>query len=117
ALVELGKGSDGQIYGVFIKAAVKGLIWYNPSLYNFGENPPSTWDELLEQGEANKGSAQALWCVGIESGAASGWPATDWIEDLVLRTAGPDVYTQWYRGEVKWSDPRIREAFEIYVDD
>jgi ABC-type sugar transport system, periplasmic component len=117
ALVELGKGSDGEIYGVFIKAAVKGLIWYNPSLHDYSANPPSTWDDLLEQGEANKGSAEALWCVGIESGAASGWPATDWIEDLVLRTAGPDVYTQWYRGEVKWSDPRIREAFEIYVED
>lgn len=117
ALVELGKGSDGQIYGVFIKAAVKGLIWYNPSLHDYSSTPPSTWDELLQQGEANKGTAEALWCVGIESGAASGWPATDWIEDLVLRTAGPDVYTQWYRGEVKWSDPRIREAFEIYVND
>jgi alpha-glucoside transport system substrate-binding protein len=117
ALVELGKGSDGEIYGVFIKAAVKGLIWYNPSLHDYSSEPPSTWDELLAQGAANQGDAEALWCVGIESGAASGWPATDWIEDLVLRTAGADVYTQWYRGEIKWSDPRIREAFEIYVED
>jgi alpha-glucoside transport system substrate-binding protein len=117
ALVELGKGSDGQIYGVFIKAAVKGLIWYNPSQHDYSSAPPSTWDELLEQGAANQGDAEALWCVGIASGAASGWPATDWIEDLVLRTAGPEVYTQWYRGEIKWSDPRIREAFEIYLED
>ena len=116
SLVELGK-TDGQVYGVFIKAAVKGLIWFNPSLYDFGANPPSTWDDLLEQGEANQGDAEALWCVGIESGAASGWPATDWIEDIVLRTAGAEVYEQWYRGEVKWSDPQIREAFQLYVDD
>ena len=116
SLVELGK-TDGQVYGVFIKAAVKGLIWFNPSLYDFGANPPSTWDDLLEQGEANQGDAEALWCVGIESGAASGWPATDWIEDIVLRTAGAEVYEQRYRGEVKWSDPQIREAFQLYVDD
>jgi alpha-glucoside transport system substrate-binding protein len=116
ALVELGK-TDGQIYGVFIKAAVKGLIWFNPALHDYSASPPSTWEDLLEQGEANQGSAEALWCVGIESGAASGWPATDWIEDLVLRTAGADVYTQWYRGEIKWTDPAIRDAFEMFVDD
>jgi alpha-glucoside transport system substrate-binding protein len=116
SLVELGR-TDGQVYGVFIKAAVKGLIWFNPSVHDFGANPPSTWDDLIEQGEANQGDAEALWCVGIESGAASGWPATDWIEDIVLRTAGAEVYGQWYRGEVKWTDPRIREAFQLYVDD
>ena len=116
SLVELGK-TDGQVYGVFIKAAVKGLIWFNPALHDYSANPPATWDDLLEQGEANQGAAEALWCVGIESGAASGWPATDWIEDIVLRTAGADVYGQWYRGEIKWSDPAIREAFEIYVND
>jgi alpha-glucoside transport system substrate-binding protein len=116
SLVELGK-TDGTVYGVFIKAAVKGLIWYNPSLYDFGANPPSTWDELIEQGKANQGDAEALWCVGIESGAASGWPATDWIEDIVLRTAGAEVYEQWYRGEIKWTDSRIRDAFQLYVDD
>ncbi len=116
ALVELGR-VDGKTYGVFIKAAVKGLIWYNPKNIDLGSNPPATWDELIATAQANLGSAQAIWCVGLESGAASGWPGTDWIEDLVLRTAGPDVYGQWFRGEIKWSDPRIREAFEIYVSD
>jgi alpha-glucoside transport system substrate-binding protein len=116
ALVELGK-VDGQVMGVFIKAAVKGLIWYNPSLHNYGDNPPATWDDLKAQAAANQGAAQATWCLGIESGAASGWPATDWIEDIVLRSAGPDVYTQWYQGKIKWSDPRIRAAFELYVND
>ncbi len=71
----------------------------------------------MTQGAANLGSAKALWCLGVESGASSGWPGTDWIEDLVLRTAGPDVYTQWYEGKIKWSDPRIKTAFQMYVDD
>jgi alpha-glucoside transport system substrate-binding protein len=116
ALVDLGK-TDGTVYGVFIKAAVKGLIWYNTKLHDYSSNPPKTWDDLKTQGAANKGNAQAMWCLGIENGAASGWPATDWIEDIVLRTAGPDVYTQWYNGKVKWSDPRIKNAFDIYVND
>jgi alpha-glucoside transport system substrate-binding protein len=116
ALVELGK-VDGKVHGVFIKAAVKGLIWYSPKLHDYSSAPPKTWDELKSQATANKGSAQSTWCLGIESGAASGWPATDWIEDLVLRTAGPEVYTSWYQGKTKWTDPAIKNAFQIYATD
>jgi alpha-glucoside transport system substrate-binding protein len=114
ALVNLGK-TDGKVYGVFIKAAVKGLVWYNVKAHDYSSAPPKTWEELTTQGKANQGKAQALWCLGIESGAASGWPATDWVEDLVLRTAGPDVYAKWYAGEVKWSDPAIKKAVEMYA--
>jgi alpha-glucoside transport system substrate-binding protein len=116
SLTALGK-SDGKTYGVFIKAAIKGLIWYDPKVHDYSANPPKTFDDLMAQGATNQGQSKALWCLGIESGAASGWPGTDWIEDLVLRTAGPDVYTQWYEGKIKWSDPRIKQAFQMYVDD
>src|SRR5262245_36655614 len=104
ALVDMGSNS-GKVYGVFIKAAVKGLIWYNPKLHDYSSAPPATWADLNTQAAANQGNAKSMWCLGIESGAASGWPATDWIEDLVLRTAGPEVYTNWYKGKVTWSDP------------
>lgn len=116
ALVDLGT-TEGKIYGVFIKAAVKGLIWYSPKLHDYGTNPPKTWDELMAQGKANQGNAKAIWCLGIESGAASGWAGTDWIEDIVLRTAGPEVYTSWYQGKTKWTDPAIKSAFDLYVKD
>ena len=116
ALVELGK-TEGKVFGVFIKAAIKGLTWYNPKAHDYAATPPKTWDELKTQATANKGQAQAIWCLGLESGAASGWPGTDWIEDLVLRTAGPDVYTQWYQGKVKWTDPAIKSAFQMYATD
>jgi len=116
ALANLGK-VEGKVFGVFIKAAVKGLIWYNPKLHDYASAPPKTWTDLVSQAAANQGAAKSTWCLGIESGAASGWPGTDWIEDLVLRTAGPDVYTQWYQGKVKWSDPAIRKAFQLYADE
>lgn len=116
ALVDLGK-TDGKVYGVFIKAAVKGLMWYNPKVHDFGANPPKTWADMMTQAKANSSKAQAIHCLGIESGAASGWAATDWIEDLVLRTAGPEVYTSWYQGKTKWSDPAIKKAFELYATD
>jgi alpha-glucoside transport system substrate-binding protein len=63
---------------------------------------------------ADKGNAENLWCVALESGADSGWPGTDWIEDLVLRTAGPDVYDKWVAGEQKWNSPEIKAAFEEF---
>jgi alpha-glucoside transport system substrate-binding protein len=114
-LVDLGK-VNGQTYGVFIKGAVKGLIWYDPKLHDYSAAPPTTWDDMISQGTANKGNAKALWCMGIESGAASGWPATDWIENILVRQAGPDVYNGWWQGTVKWTDPAIKAAFTTYMD-
>jgi alpha-glucoside transport system substrate-binding protein len=106
AFVSLGT-VDGKIIGVFIKSALKGLIWYNPK--NFTGKPPTTWDAVMS---TPKGSASNLWCVGLEGGADSGWPGTDWVEDFVLRQAGPDVYDKWVAGTQKWSSPEIKTAFQ-----
>ncbi|MEO8639013.1 MAG: hypothetical protein ABI458_03745 [Chloroflexota bacterium] len=115
ALVNLGKVGD-KTYGVFIKAALKGLIYYNTASHDYAASPPATWDDLISQGQANIGDAEALWCVGIESGDASGWPATDWIENILLRQSGPDVYNDWWAGKVKWTDPKIKAAFDLYKE-
>ncbi len=71
ALVSLGT-VDNKIYGVFIKAAVKGLMWYNPKVVNYADSVPATWDDLTAALKTNASKAQAQWCLGIESGAASG---------------------------------------------
>jgi alpha-glucoside transport system substrate-binding protein len=111
AFVELGT-VDGEVVGVFIKAAVKGLIWYNPTVYT--GPAPTTWDEMLATAQAEATGDTRPWCVGLESGAASGWPATDWIEDFVIRQSGPDVYDAWTNGEHPWNSPEIRAAFQAY---
>jgi alpha-glucoside transport system substrate-binding protein len=110
AFVELGT-VDGKVVAVFIKSALKGLVWYNKA--NFTGEPPATWDALMA---TDKGNAEALWCVGLESGADSGWPGTDWIEDIVLRQSGPEVYDAWVAGTHKWSTPEIKSAFEAFGD-
>jgi alpha-glucoside transport system substrate-binding protein len=115
ALVDLGT-IDGKIVGVFIKSAVKGLIWYNPGVHDFSSSVPATWDDLQSAIGSMGSAAKSPWCLGVENGAASGWPGTDWIEDIVLRSAGPDVYQSWYQGKTKWSDPAIKHAFEIFGD-
>jgi len=108
AFVELGTVDD-MLAGVFIKSAVKGLIWYNTGV--FDAEPPATWEDL--QAIAAE-PAQQPWCVALESGPDSGWPATDWIEDIVLRQSGPEVYDQWVAGELAWTSPEIRSAFETF---
>ncbi len=108
AFVELGT-VDGKLSGVFIKSAVKGLIWYNKA--NFEGDAPATWADLTGTDPA---PAEALWCIAVESGAASGWPGTDWIEDIVLRQAGPEVYDAWVAGTQKWTSPEIKAAFETF---
>jgi len=115
-LVKLGQ-VDGKTYGVFIKASIKGLIWFNPKLHDYSSSPPATWDDLKTQAKANQGNAKAIWCLGISSGDASGWPATDWIESILLRQAGPDVYNSWWQGKTKWTDPAIKQAFDTYMND
>jgi len=111
---DAGKASDGKLLGIFTKAAVKGLIYYAKANWQGGE--PATWDELNTTARGAVSGDEKEWCIGVESGAASGWPGTDWIEDILLRQAGPDVYDAWVAGEQKWTSPEIKAAFETFGD-
>jgi len=110
----LGKAADDKLVGIFTKGAVKGLIWYNTK--NWTGEAPATWDDLNTQARAAATGDTKEWCLGVESGGDSGWPGTDWIEDIVLRQAGPDVYDKWVAGEQKWTSPEIKSAFETFAD-
>lgn len=112
--IDLGTVED-QLVGIFIKAAVKGLIWYNPNVWDEqGFEVPATWDEIMQLSQQMAEGGTAPWCIGLESGAASGWPGTDWVEDIVLRQSGPEVYDQWYQGEIAWTSDEIRRAWETW---
>lgn len=107
---------DGTFYAAPLMASVKGWVWYSPSEFaDKGLEVPTTWAELLDVTATlaeDSTSTYKPWCVGFGSGDATGWPGTDWVEDLVLRIAGPDAYDQWVAGELKFSDPEIRAAFD-----
>ncbi len=102
---------DGKLVGVFIKATLKGLIWYNPKIYTLPA--PQNWAALQQDATLAKRDANT-WCVGLGSDATSGWPGTDWIEDFVLRQSGPDVYDDWVSGKLPWTSPEIKSAFQMY---
>jgi alpha-glucoside transport system substrate-binding protein len=109
---------DDTFYAAPLMASVKGWIWYSPSEFTEkGLEVPTTWDDMMaltEELAADKTATYRPWCIGFESGDATGWPGTDWMEDIVLRQAGPEVYDQWVAGEVAFSDPQIVEAFETF---
>ncbi len=112
----LGTGTvGGTLYALPFKLDVKSWIWYVPANFEAaGYAIPTTWDELVALSDQIVADGGTPWCVGFESGAASGWPATDWIEAIMLRTGGLDTYFQWVNHEIPWTDPAVVDAWERF---
>ncbi|MBE3599283.1 MAG: carbohydrate ABC transporter substrate-binding protein [Limnochordaceae bacterium] len=116
APVWLDLGSyDGKLYAIFMSADLKSLVWYSPKAFAAkGYAVPKTWDEMMALSDRIVKDGGTPWAIGLESGAASGWPGTDWIEDIMLRTAGPEVYDKWVAHQIPWTDPAVRRAWETF---
>lgn len=115
-LVEIGT-FDGQYYGLPRVVALKSSVWYPPQAFaDAGYEIPETWQELEALSEQMVADGNTPWCLGVESSGATGWVITDWIEDILLRTAGPEVYEAWVEGEVAFSSPEVTEAARIFED-
>lgn len=103
---------DGRLYGALYRISVKSLVWYPPSVFEEqGYEVPTTWEELTALTNRMMRNGFTPWCLGMEAFDATGWVGTDWIEDIVLRLHGPDVYDQWTSGAIPFTDDRIRAAF------
>ncbi len=103
----------GQIAGIWYRANVKSLVWYPKDDFDAaGYEIPTTWEELLALSDQIVADGSVPWCIGIESSGATGWPATDWIEDIMLRTAPPEKYDEWTSGELPFDSPEVRNAIE-----
>jgi len=101
---------DGELYGVWFKAANKSTVWYNLDVYDeAGAEAPEDWDGFLEQLQIVSDAGY----YGITIGADVGWPLTDWFENVYLRTAGGDMYDQLTQHEIPWTDPSVAEALEV----
>jgi len=83
-------------------------VWYSPKTFKAkGYAVPKTWDELMALSTkiATDDPKGKPWCAGFGSGEATGWVGTDWLEDLMLRTAGPDTYNKWVAHQIPFNDP------------
>ncbi|MBW6439497.1 ABC transporter substrate-binding protein [Actinoplanes hulinensis] len=99
---------DGTFYAAPMSASVKSLVWYSPKTFaKKGYQVPQNWDELIALSDRIAADGEKPWCAGIESGDATGWPATDWMEDVALRVAGPEAYDSWVSHEIPFNDPQI----------
>jgi alpha-glucoside transport system substrate-binding protein len=112
---QLFSGENGAIYAVPFKVDVKSTIWYPIKAFEAaGYTVPTTWDEMkaLEAKIVADGNGSP-WCLGIKDGSATGWIATDWLEDVMLRTAGLEAYQKWTKGEIKFDSPEVRAALDV----
>lgn len=108
---------DGVLYAAPLSSNVKSLVWYSPSAFaDAGYEVPTTWEELIELSDQMVADGSVPWCAGFESGDATGWPGTDWLEDVVLRVPGPDVYDQWIAHEIPFDDAQIADALDAVGD-
>ncbi|MGC4813019.1 ABC transporter substrate-binding protein [Micromonospora sp. DT228] len=110
-----GQGGGELAYAVAITTALKSVVWYDPSeLTDVANAPPRTWDELVELTKRKIGGEQVRWCLAMSSQPVSGWPGTDWIEDILLHQSGQTVYEQWTRGDLAWNSPQVKAAWEAW---
>jgi len=117
--VDLGTyaNADGkdELFGFFYKVDVKSLVWYSPENFeDAGYDVPESMEELKALTDQIVADGGTPWCIGLGSGGATGWPATDWVEDMMLRTQPADVYDQWVSNDIKFDDPRVIAAIDEF---
>ncbi len=117
--VDLGtyNGKDGTpaLYAFPYKIDLKSLVWYVPENFeDAGYEVPQTMEELKALTEKIVADGATPWCIGLGSGGATGWPATDWVEDLMLRTQPASVYDQWVKNEIPFTDEKVVGAIEEF---
>jgi alpha-glucoside transport system substrate-binding protein len=106
---------DDQIYGIWYRAFVKSLVWYNPTAFTAkGYEIPKTWDEMIALSDQIVADGGVPWCIGMENASATGWVGTDWVEDIMLHQAGAEVYDQWINHEIPFNHPTVEAAFEKF---
>lgn len=117
--VDLGTYADendeDQFFGFFYKVDLKSIVWYVPDNFaDAGYEVPETMEELLALSEQIVEDGGTPWCIGLGSAENTGWPATDWVEDIMLRTQSPEVYDQWVTNEIPFNDERVVNAIETF---
>jgi alpha-glucoside transport system substrate-binding protein len=113
--MDLGVCADGNHYGIPWFPNFKSIVFYHqPTFEAEGYEIPETWDDLVALSTQAVADGYTPWCMGFESGDATGWPGTDWIEDILVRQAGAEVYADWFNHEIPFNDPAVVAAFDTF---
>jgi alpha-glucoside transport system substrate-binding protein len=111
--LKLQEVDEGVRFAVPVKIDLKGVFWYRTA--NAGRiGKPDDWTGLKESSDRIIADGETPWCVGMVSPPTSGWPGTDWIETILLRTKGAGAYREWASGELAWV--ATRDAWTTWHD-
>lgn len=106
---------DGEIYGFLFKSGMKGTIWYSPAAFaDNGYEVPETFDELIALSDRIVADGNTPWSVAEFANGGTGFPGSDFIQQFLIKESGLDVYDQVASGEVPYSDPQVKAAWEKY---
>jgi alpha-glucoside transport system substrate-binding protein len=109
------KDGKEDFYGFAYKMDLKSLVWYSPEQFeDNGYEIPTTMEDLIALSDQMVEDGNTPWCIGVESGNATGWTATDWMEDLMLRTTTPENYDRWVSNDLPFNSPEVLKAMELY---
>lgn len=104
---------DGVVYALPARSNIKSLVWYSPDAFaQAAYEVPTSLGELRSLSDQIVADGGTPWCIGAESGVATGWILTDWMEDFMLRVHGAEVYDQWVNHEIPFNDPRVVEVVD-----
>ena len=104
---------DGKLYGSAYQSNFKSFVWYSPEAFKAkGYTVPTTLEEMVALSDKIVADGGTPWCAGIESGAATGWVITDWVEDMMLRLNSPADYDAWVNHTLPFNDPKVAAAVD-----
>jgi alpha-glucoside transport system substrate-binding protein len=114
-----GRSGASHYYAVIVKAALKSVIWYDPRNLPASDlalltSSHLTWKQLTGLANGLAAGGTTPWCMGLEDSSSSGWPGTDWIEDILLHQSGPQVYDRWVAGTLPWTSPPVVQAWQEF---
>jgi len=98
---------DGRQWGVPYSYYQWGIYYREDIFAELGLSEPDTFEQEIANCQVIIDSGRACYSIGSKYL----WTAGGWFDYLNMRTNGFDFHMQLARGEVEWTDPRVRETF------
>jgi raffinose/stachyose/melibiose transport system substrate-binding protein len=96
---------NGKIYAMPIETVQPIVLYYNKKVFDkVGVQPPQSWGDIMDL--VPKFNAQKI--APFSLGGQSRWTNMMWLEFLLDRTAGSEVFDNVFAGKANaWSDPAV----------
>lgn len=99
---------DGKMYGIPMRGMQPVMLFYNKTL--FAEHrlqPPKTWEDMQKAITTFKGKDITPFALG----GSDKWPELMWMEYLLDRIGGPEVFRRIQGGDSSgWGDPAVLKS-------